>query len=84
MKVHIGVDKDPGLILSFETTAANVHDPTPTAEVLHVDETVVQAYAGYKGIKKRPEIEGKTIGFQVAMRPGKRRGSARHTRKATR
>jgi IS5 family transposase len=73
MKVHIGVDKDTGLIHSVETTAANVHDLTPAADLLHGEETVVYADAGYQGIEKRPEMEGKTIGFRVAMRPGKRR-----------
>jgi IS5 family transposase len=29
MKVHIGVDKDSGLIHAIVTTAANVHDLTP-------------------------------------------------------
>jgi IS5 family transposase len=28
---------------------------------------------GYQGIAKRPEIEGKTTEFRVAMRPGERR-----------
>jgi IS5 family transposase len=56
-----------------ETTAANVHDLTPAADLLHGEETVVYADAGYQGIEKRPEMEGKTIGFRVAMRPGKRR-----------
>jgi len=32
MKVHIGVDKDTGLIHSVETTAAKVHDLTPAAD----------------------------------------------------
>ena len=73
MKVHIGVDKDSGLIHSVETTAANVHDLTPAAELLHGDEEVVYADAGYQGIEKRPEIEGKTTTFRIAMRPGKRR-----------
>jgi IS5 family transposase len=73
MKVHIGVDKDTGLIHSVETTAANVHDLTPAAELLHGEETVVYADAGYQGIEKRAEMEGKGIGFRVAMRPGKRR-----------
>jgi IS5 family transposase len=41
MKFHIGVDKDTGLIHSVETTAANVHDLTPAAELLHGEETVV-------------------------------------------
>jgi IS5 family transposase len=56
-----------------ETTAANVHDLTPAAELLHGEETVVYADAGYQGIKKQPELQGRGIGFRVAMRPGKRR-----------
>mgnify|MGYP006290483197 FL=1 len=73
MKVHIGVDKDNGLIHSVETTAANVHDLTPAAQLLHGRETVVYADSGYQGIEKREEMHGKAIGFRVAMRPGKRR-----------
>jgi IS5 family transposase len=73
MKVHIGVDKDNGLIHSIETTSANVHDLTPASELLHGGETVVYADSGYQGIEKREEMKGKAIGFRVAMRPGKRR-----------
>ena len=73
MKVHLGVDKDSGLIHSVVTTAANVHDLTPAAELLHGDEEVVYADAGYQGIAKRREMAGKTAAFQVAMRPGRRR-----------
>jgi IS5 family transposase len=73
MKIHAGVDKDSGLIHSIVTTAANVHDLTPAAELLHGEEEVVYADAGYQGIEKRPEIKGKTARFRVAMRPGKRR-----------
>jgi IS5 family transposase len=73
MKVQLGVDKDSGLIHSVETTAADVHDLTPAADLLHGDETVVYADAGYQGIEKRPEMECKGIGFRVAMRLGKRR-----------
>jgi IS5 family transposase len=73
MKVHIGVDSESGLIHSVETTAANVHDLTPAAELLHGEETVVYADAGYQGIDKRSEMQGRGIGFRVAMRPGKRR-----------
>jgi len=73
MKVHIGVDKDTGLIHSVETTVANVHDLTPAADLLHGEETVVYVDAGYQGIEKRDEMEGKAIGFRVFMRPGKRR-----------
>ena len=73
MKVHIVVDSESGLIHSVETTAANVHDLTPAAELLHGEETVVYADAGYQGIEKREEMQGRGIGFRVAMRPGKRR-----------
>jgi IS5 family transposase len=41
MKVHIGVDSESGLIHSVETTAANVHDLTPAAELLHREQQVV-------------------------------------------
>ena len=44
---------------------------TPAADLLHGEETVVYADAGYQGIEKRPEMKGKAIGFRVAMRPGK-------------
>jgi IS5 family transposase len=37
-KVHIGVDKNSGLIQSVATTAANVHDLIPAAELLHGDQ----------------------------------------------
>jgi IS5 family transposase len=73
MKVHIGVDKDSGLIHSVVTTAANVHDLTPAAEPLHGDEEVVYGDAGYPGIAKRHELAGHATTFRVAMRPGKRR-----------
>jgi hypothetical protein len=53
--------------------AANVHDLTPAAELLHGDERVVYADAGYQGIAKRPEMAGKTTEVRVAMQPGKRR-----------
>ncbi len=73
VKVHLGVDKDSGLIHSVVTTAANVHDLTPAAELLHGDEAVVYADAGYQAIAKWPEMAGRTTKFRVAMRPGKRR-----------
>ena len=47
MKVHIGVDKNNSLIHSVETTAANVHDLTAAADLLHGEEKVVYADAGY-------------------------------------
>ena len=76
MKVHIGIDKDSGLIHSVVTTSTNVHDLTPSAELLHGDEMVVYADAGYQGIAKRPEMAGNAVEFRVVMRPGKRRALA--------
>jgi IS5 family transposase len=73
MKLHAGVDKDSGLIHSVVVTFTNLHDPTPAAELLHGEEKVVYAYAGYLGIAKRPEIAGRATYFRVSMRPGKRR-----------
>jgi len=55
------------------TTAANVHDLTQAAELLHGDEEVIYGDAGYQGIAKRAEMAGMTTEFRVAMRPGKRR-----------
>jgi transposase, IS5 family len=73
MKVHVGVDKDSGLIHSVETTSANVHDITRAAQLLHGEEEVVYGDAGYQGIEKRVEMAGSRTTFRVAMRPGKRR-----------
>lgn len=48
MKVHMGVDRDNGLIHSVETTAANVHDLTPAADLLQEEEKVGYADATYQ------------------------------------
>ena len=76
MKFHAGVDKDSGLIHSVVVTAANVHDLTPAAELLHGNEEVVYGDAGYQGIAKRPDMAGRSTEFRVAMRPGMRRAVA--------
>jgi IS5 family transposase len=71
MKVHIGVDADSGLVHTVIGTAANVNDVTQGHGLLHGDEKIVFADAGYQGASKRPEATG--VPWQVAMRPGKRR-----------
>ena len=53
MKVHIGVDKDFGLIHPFDTSSANVHGVTREAQLLHGEEEVVYGNADYQGIEKR-------------------------------
>jgi IS5 family transposase len=70
MKVHIGVDKDTGLIRSVEITAANVHDLTPAADLLHGKLRVVYADAGYQGIEKHVKMVGRSSGFRGAISTG--------------
>jgi len=70
MKVHIGVDKVTGLIRSVETTAVNVHDLTPAADLLHGEVKVVYADAGYQGIEKNAKMVGRSSGFRVAISTG--------------
>ena len=76
MKPHIGVDADSGLVHSVIGTAANVNDVTQGHGLLHGEEAVVFADAGYQGAEKRPEATG--VGWHVATRPGKRRAQ-KHT-----
>jgi transposase, IS5 family len=71
MKAHIGVDADSGLVHTVIGTAANVHDVTQGHGLLHGEESVVFADAGYQGAEKREEATG--VDWHVAMRPGKRR-----------
>jgi IS5 family transposase len=71
MKAHIGVDADSGLVHTVIGTAANVNDVTQGHGLLHGEETVVFADAGYQGAIKRPQATG--VDWHVAMRPGKRR-----------
>ena len=78
MKAHIGVDADSGLVHTVIGTAANVNDVTQGHGLLHGEETVVFADAGYQGADKRPEATG--VAWQVAMRPGKRRALDKQTK----
>jgi IS5 family transposase len=49
MKAHIGVDAESGLVQTVIGTAANVNDVTQGHALLHGEETVVFADAGYPG-----------------------------------
>jgi IS5 family transposase len=71
MKAHVGTDAESGLVHTVVGTAANVNDVTQGHELLHGDEEIVFADAGYQGAMKRPEATG--VQWHVAMRPGKRR-----------
>ena len=73
MKLHTGVDAQTGLVHSFSTTSANVHDVTEAHRLLHGGEQQVWGDAGYIGVQKRAENLGLAVEWQVAMRPGQRR-----------
>ncbi|WP_264884156.1 IS5 family transposase, partial [Stutzerimonas stutzeri] len=65
---HIGVDDESGLVHSVMGTAANVADVTQVDKLLHGEENMVGADAGYTGVEKRPEHEGREVIWQIAAR----------------
>jgi len=75
MKAHIGVDADSGLVHTVTTTAANAHDVTQAAALLHGQESDVFADSGYRGVDKREEVQAQhpEVSWHVAMMPSKRR-----------
>ena len=78
MKAHIGVDAESGLVHTVIGTSANVNDVTQGHALLHGEEVVVFADAGYQGAPSRAEATG--VHWHVAMRPGKRRALDRRSR----
>lgn len=54
-KVHIGVDKDTGLVHTIKTTSANEHDVTMTSQLLHGEEIEAYGNSGYIGAETREE-----------------------------
>ena len=68
MKAHIGVDDESGLVHSVVGTAATVADVTQVDKLLHGDENVVCADAGYTGVEKRSEHADREVIWQVAAR----------------
>ena len=73
MKAHIGVDAWSGLVHTVVGTAGNVADVAQAHALLHGRETFALGDAGYQGVEKREENQGKSVTWHVAMRPGKRR-----------
>ena len=69
-KAHVGVDKDSGLVHTVEVTAANEHDVTMTAKLLHGEEETVNGNSGYIGAEKREDAilknkNGKKIRYNI-------------------
>lgn len=71
MKAHIGVDLHTGLVHAVVGTPANVADVTQVDGLLHGDEELVFGDAGYQGVDKREEHQGREVQWFVAMRPSK-------------
>jgi len=73
MKAHIGADMESGLVHTVTGTAANVADIAETHALLHGEEKVAFADAGYLGVEKREEIVAKhpEVEFHVAAKRGK-------------
>ena len=71
-KAHIAVGADLGLVHTVRGTAGHVADVAEGNTLLHGEETVVFADAGYQGVDKRPDARPNAQ-WQVAMRPGKRK-----------
>ena len=69
-KMHIGVDRDSGLVHHVKTTSANEHDVTATSELMHGEEETLNGDSGYIGADKRPEAirknkQGKKIKYII-------------------
>lgn len=73
MKAHIGADAASGLVHSVEGTAANESDISQTHKLLHGEEKIVHADAGYTGVEKRAEIIAahSNVEWRVAARRSK-------------
>lgn len=79
MKLHIGVDDVFGLVHSFTTTSANVHDITETHNLLHGKEKAVFGDAGYLGVEKRDEHTDRKVQWHIAQRPAKRKSMSKNS-----
>lgn len=53
LKAHFGINARTGLTHSVSTTAANVHDITEKANLLHGEECFVSADSVYRGAQKK-------------------------------
>lgn len=71
MKAHIGVDSATGVVHSVAVTPANVGDVTVADQCLHGEEEHVVGDAGYVGIEKREEHQGRTVEWFICARRSK-------------
>jgi IS5 family transposase len=76
MQAHIGADADSGLVHTVVGTAANVADVSQGEHLLHGEEEVVFADAGYIGAEKREALKDRAVTWHIAMRRGKLKAMA--------
>jgi IS5 family transposase len=72
MKAHIGADAESGLVHTVRTTSGHANDVTEGNSLLHGQEIMAFADAGYQGVDKRPDAKA-SVTWNIAMKPGKRR-----------
>ena len=72
MKAHIGADAESGLVHTVRATSGHANDVTQGNSLLHGQEIMAFADAGYQGVDKRPDANA-NVTWHVAMKPGKRR-----------
>jgi IS5 family transposase len=70
MKAHIGTDRR-GIVHSLSTTAANVHDSTQMAKLLHGDEREVFGDQAYWNESHRRSALAKGIRYRINRRPSR-------------
>ena len=63
--------RDPDLVHAVVGTPANAADVTQVAGLLHGEEALVFGDAGYQGVDKREEHQGRDVQWSIAMRPSK-------------
>ena len=85
-KLHIGVDKDSGLVHTTVTTAANVSDVSVTPKLLHGQEESVHGDSGYLGAEKREDAivrnkKGKKIKYKINRRPSQYKNNSARSRR---
>ncbi|WP_242481431.1 transposase, partial [Rubrivivax gelatinosus] len=78
MKAHIGVDSESGLGHAARGRAGSVNDVVEANQLLHGEEKIVFADAGYQGAAKRPARERPArLGCRRRGRPSGRRYASR-------
>jgi transposase, IS5 family len=71
MKAHVGTDKR-GIVHSLTTTAANVHDSTQMAQLLHGQEREVFGDQAYWNESHRRSARALGIRYRINRRPARR------------